>query len=79
METKSEEVILPTAPEGVVEAEVIGRDTWGAIRALFESGRKKKEIARELGLDVKTVRKHLNRTLPEEGFEPSRAFRPRGF
>ena len=62
MEEKVGEMIPPPASTGVAEAEVIGRDTWGAIRALFESGRKKKEIARELDLDIKTVRKHLNRT-----------------
>ena len=72
MERSKDTVILPAASNGAVEAEVIGRDTWGAIRALFESGRRKKEIARELDLDVKTVRKYLNQT-----WKPQRR-KPRG-
>src|SRR6185369_4635628 len=62
MEERVEGMILPPAPAGAAEAQLIGREVWGAIRTLFEAGRKKKEIARELDLDIKTVRKHLNRT-----------------
>lgn len=57
-----DEGMISVAPGGAAEAKLIGREVWGAIRALFEAGRKKKEIARELDLDIKTVRKHLNRT-----------------
>lgn len=60
MDGKDEGVILPEAPTSAPEAEVIGETTWGVIRALWSRGRNKKQIARELGLDVKTVRKHLN-------------------
>jgi transposase len=70
MEERVGGMIPPPAPAGAAEAEVIGRDTWGAIRALFEGGRKKKEIARELDLDVKTVRRHLNRSWAPQTRKP---------
>jgi transposase-like protein len=41
---------------------LIGESAWGAIQALKERGRSKKQVARELGLDVKTVRKWWRRT-----------------
>lgn len=51
---------------------MISESQWGAVRALFERGVNRKAIARELGLDIKTVRKWLRR-----GFEPQQR-RPRG-
>jgi transposase len=49
--------ILAVTPEGVAEGELIDQSKWGAIRTLWESGKSKKAIARELSLDIKTVRK----------------------
>ena len=48
---------LAAAPEGAAEAKLIDETTWGAVRALVERGLSKKAIARELDLDIKTVRK----------------------
>ena len=45
-----------------MEAEVTNQNVYGAIRALFEQGVARKAIARQLGLDVKTVRKWLSKT-----------------
>ena len=55
-----EEVVsekLSVAPVGATEEGLINESTWGAVRALWERGVPKKAISRELGLDVKTVRK----------------------
>lgn len=46
-------------PAGAAGGELISETQWGAVRALREQGIGKKAIARELGLDVKTVRKWL--------------------
>lgn len=62
MEEARRSEILPAAPEGVAEAEVTNQNVYGAIRTLFEQGVSKKTIARQLGLDVKTVRKWVNRS-----------------
>jgi transposase len=62
MEGRGEGVILPAVSVDTVEAEVIGEGVWGAIRALWASGKKKKQIARELSLDIKTVRKWVDGT-----------------
>ena len=51
--------ILPMAPGGAMEERLIDESHWGAIRTLRQKGRSKKAIARELKLDVKTVRKWL--------------------
>lgn len=48
--------MLSLAPEGVLEGEVVDQRVWGAITALRERGMAKKAVARELGLDIKTVR-----------------------
>lgn len=56
MESRESEM-LPVAPGGVSEERLIDKSTWGAVRALWERGVAKKAIARELGLDIKTVRK----------------------
>ena len=52
---------LTPAPSGAVEGEVINQNVYGAVRALAEQGESKKGIARQLGLDVKTVRTWLKR------------------
>ena len=53
---------LTAAPTGAVEGEVINQNVYGAVRMLAEQGASKKAIARQLGLDVKTVRKWLRRS-----------------
>ena len=59
-EAASSEMLL-AAPVGVLEESLIGESVWGAIQALKERGRSKKQVARELGLDIKTVRKWWRR------------------
>ncbi len=56
---------LGASPAGDAGAGLISQSQWGAVRALFERGMGKKAIARELGLDVKTVKKWLR-----QDFEP---------
>lgn len=56
---------LGAVPGGGAEGPVISESQWGAVRSLFERGRSRKSIARELGLDIKTVRKWLR-----QSFEP---------
>lgn len=46
-------------PEGPAEDLLIRQSQWEAIRELHQAGRSRKAIARELGLDIKTVRKSL--------------------
>src|SRR2546425_9724977 len=53
---------LSAAPVGAAEGEVINQNVYGAVRTLAEQGAPKKAIARQLGLDVKTVRTWLRRT-----------------
>lgn len=61
IEVRSEK--LSTTPEGAVEVgELISRSTWGAVRTLWERGMAKKAIARELDVDIKTVRKWCRKT-----------------
>jgi transposase len=48
-----------TAPSNAVEETLIRETEWGAIRELRARGMSKKAIARELSLDIKTVRKWL--------------------
>jgi transposase len=50
-------VILTAVPEGTGEGELLGQGTVAAIREMRLRGKPKKAIARELGLDIKTVRK----------------------
>ncbi|WP_221249055.1 helix-turn-helix domain-containing protein [Desulfuromonas versatilis] len=40
---------------------MVGRDKYGAIRELHNRGVPKKQIARQLGVTVKTVRNWLNK------------------
>jgi transposase len=65
--------MLPAAPEGAVEGDLISQTAWGAVRSLFEQGWSKRSIARELCLDIKTVRKWARRN-----WEPQRRRRSRG-
>ena len=51
--------ILPETPTGAEGMDVINETDYGAVRALFERGVAKKTIARQLELDIKTVRKYL--------------------
>ncbi len=51
--------IPPVAPGGGTEGIVIRQTQWGAIQELRGQGLSKKAIARELRLDIKTVRKWL--------------------
>ncbi len=52
---------LHRIPEGTLEEPLIEESQWGAIQALRQRGRSKKAIARDLELDIKTVRKWLCR------------------
>jgi len=61
MDSESEVGMLAVVPEGAAEEPVIEESVWGAVRALRERGSSKRAIARELGLDIKTVRKWLRR------------------
>lgn len=49
--------MLSGAPEGATEEALISESMCGAVQALRERGASKKAISRELGLDIKTVRK----------------------
>jgi len=70
MDSESGQEILGAAPGGAAEESLIEESVWGAVRALRERGLSRKAIARELDLDIKTVRKWLRRA-----WEPQR--RPR--
>src|ERR1700742_1261057 len=50
---------LPSVPTGTEEDLVIKQNQWCVVRTLFEQGLNKSAIARQLGLDLKTVRKWL--------------------
>jgi transposase len=54
--------MLPVAPGGAGEGELIGERLWSAIEVLREKGLSRKAIARDLGLDIKTVRKWWGRS-----------------
>lgn len=54
--------ILDAVPTGAAEGEVITQNAYGAVRTLAEQGVSKKAIARQLDLDIKTVRKWLRRS-----------------
>lgn len=59
--------MLAVAPGGASEEPLIEQSVWGAVRALRERGLSKKEIGRQLDLDIKTVRKWLR-----QKWEPQR-------
>lgn len=67
MDSKVEREMLAVAPEGAAEVSLIEESVWGAVRALRERGLSRKQIGRELDLDIKTVRKWLRQT-----WEPQR-------
>ncbi len=54
--------MLAVAPEGATEGPLIEERVWGAVRTLRERGLSRKEIGRQLDLDIKTVRKWLRQT-----------------
>ncbi|MGH7344569.1 MAG: IS21 family transposase [Candidatus Rokuibacteriota bacterium] len=62
-----EQEMLSVAPVGATEEPLIEESVWGAVRSLRERGMSKKQIGRELGLDIKTVRKWLG-----QKWEPQR-------
>lgn len=66
MQEPSSSPSLTAAPAGATEGEVINQNVYGAVRTLAEQGAPKKAIARQLGLDVKTVRKWLRRSWAPE-------------
>ena len=74
MDRESRQEMLAAAPGGAAEVSLIEESVWGAVRSLGERGLSRKAIARELGLDIKTVRKWLR-----QAWSPQRREgRPRG-
>ena len=63
---------LSSVPTGTEEDLVINQNQWCAVRTLFEQGLNKSAIARQLGLDPKTVRKWI-----KQPFEPQHRNRAR--
>jgi len=63
---------LPSVPTGTEEDLVIKQNQWCAVRTLFEQGLNKSAIARQLGLDLKTVRKWI-----KQPFQPQHRKRTR--
>jgi transposase len=61
MERAEKSDIISSVPTGTEEDSLVKQNLWCQISALFEKGMKKTAIARELGLDVKTVRKWIRR------------------
>src|SRR5256885_16211349 len=62
MEAEPRSDMLSEAPGGATEARLLNESQWGAVRSLRERGLSKKAIARELGVDIKTVRKWCHRS-----------------
>lgn len=52
-------MIISSIPVGIEEEKVVNQNLWCRIRTLSEQGLNKTGIARELGIDLKTVRKWL--------------------
>lgn len=67
MDSEAEIEMLAVAPGGATEEPLIEQSVWGAVRTLRERGLSKREIGRELDLDIKTVRKWLR-----QKWEPQR-------
>ena len=61
MDKQSGGEMLAVAPEGAAEVSLLEESAWEAVRGLRERGLSRKAIARELELDIKTVRKWLLR------------------
>ena len=57
MQNEERADILSTTAQSVVEGELVDEGMAEAIRRMRGRGMAKKAIARELGLDIKTVRK----------------------
>ncbi|MGH9196806.1 MAG: IS21 family transposase, partial [Acidimicrobiia bacterium] len=55
---KSDKLSAPQ--QSGVEGGVISQEKWGVVRTLRQQGKAKRAIARELGVDIKTVRKWLS-------------------
>ena len=67
MQVQSSSAILPSEPLiGPGEEAVINQNECGAVRALWRKGVAKKAIARQLGLDIKTVRKWVRAAWHEQ-------------
>ena len=64
---------LPSVPTGTEEDLVIKQNQWCAVRTLFEQGLNKSAIARQLGLDPKTVRKWINKPFQPQHRKRTRA------
>lgn len=62
MERNDNIEIISSAPIETEEETVVKQNLWCRIRALFEQGLSKSAIARELEIDLKTVRKWLRQT-----------------
>jgi transposase len=67
MELAATSEIISSVPTGTEEDSVITQNQWCLVRALAERGLNRSAIARELGLDLKTVRKYLT-----HAWEPQR-------
>src|SRR4051812_12172100 len=61
MDESSGQAVLDAAPGGAAEVSLLEESAWEAVRGLRERGLSRKAIARELDLDIKTVRKWLLR------------------
>jgi hypothetical protein len=61
MDKESRQEMLAVAPEGAAEVWLLEESGWEAVRGLRDQGLSRKAIARELDLDIKTVRKWLQR------------------
>src|SRR3982751_95943 len=61
MDKESGQEMLAVAPGGASEVSLIAESAWEAVRGLRDRGLSRKAIARELDLDIKTVRKWLRR------------------
>src|SRR3954466_2749958 len=61
MDKESGQEMLAVAPGGAAEVSLLEESAWEAVRGLRERGLSRKAIARELDLDITTVRKWLLR------------------
>ena len=77
METLFFDENLSSVPTGTQEGDMIAQSLWGAIRSLAERGLGRRAIARQLGLDIKTVRKWLTHDwTPQHRKPPPRPLDP---
>ena len=66
MQTGSGSEILGPVNTTGQEERMVKQKEWGAIRTLGERGMSKKAIARELGVDIKTVRRWVKEEWKEQ-------------